>query len=118
MQPITTSAISSSTTPTSSARRATSSTTSTTTLREGTILSSTTIPSTRQLFPSPAPCPRIVSSGPIRVPTRGTLSCFTQNDFNAVRDQMRNEIICLTNVLQFMVNGSTNMKDVVASGNS
>ena len=52
------------------------------------------------------------------VPTRGTLSCFTQNDFNAVRDQMRNEIIYLTNVLQFMVNGSTNMKDVVASGNS
>jgi hypothetical protein len=48
---------------------------------------------------------------------RGTLACFTQNDFNAVRDQMRNEIVYLTNVLQFMVNGSTNMKDVVASGN-
>src|SRR5580692_10302106 len=51
------------------------------------------------------------------VPTRGTLSCFTQNDFNAVRAQMHNEIVYLTNVLQFMVNGSTNMKDVVASGN-
>jgi len=49
--------------------------------------------------------------------TRGTLSCFTQNDFNAVRAQMHNEIVYLTNVLQFMVNGSTNMKDVVASGN-
>ena len=48
---------------------------------------------------------------------RGTLACFTQNDFNAVRAQMHNEIVYLTNVLQFMVNGSTNMKDLVASGN-
>ena len=51
------------------------------------------------------------------VPSRGTLACFTQNDFNAVRAQMHNEIVYLTNVLQFMVNGSTNMKDLVASGN-
>jgi hypothetical protein len=50
------------------------------------------------------------------VPVRGALACFTQNDFNAVRDQMHNEILYLTNVLQFMVNGSTNMKDIVASG--
>jgi hypothetical protein len=50
------------------------------------------------------------------VPGRGTLACFTQNDFNAVRAQMHNEIVYLTNVLQYMVNGSTNMKDIVASG--
>ncbi len=48
---------------------------------------------------------------------RGALSCFTQNDFNAVVAQMHNEIVYLTNVLQFMVTGSTNMKDLVASGN-
>jgi hypothetical protein len=34
-----------------------------------------------------------------------------------LRAQMHNEIVYLTNVLQFMVNGSTNMKDLVASGN-
>jgi hypothetical protein len=48
----------------------------------------------------------------------GVQTCFTQNDFNAVRAQMHNEIVYLTNVLQFMVTGSTNLKDVVASGNS
>jgi hypothetical protein len=48
---------------------------------------------------------------------RGTLACFTKNDFNAVVGQMHNEMVYLTNVLQFMVTGSTNMKDLVASGN-
>jgi hypothetical protein len=48
----------------------------------------------------------------------GIQTCFTQNDFNAVRAQMHNEIVYLTNVLQFMVTGSTNLKEVVASGNS
>ncbi|SDF05562.1 Ig-like domain-containing protein [Terriglobus roseus] len=43
---------------------------------------------------------------------------FTQNDFQAVQAQLFNEIVYLTNTLQFMVTGSTNMKDVVAAGSS
>jgi Bacterial Ig-like domain (group 3) len=51
-------------------------------------------------------------------PLDGTILTFTQNDFNAVKTQLHNEVVDLTNVLLFMVNGSTNMKDVVAAGNS
>jgi hypothetical protein len=66
-------------------------------------------------FPGSSPTDCFQWADPVLA--RGALACFTQNDFNAVRAQMHNEIIYLTNVLQFMVNGSTNMKDVVASGN-
>ena len=45
-------------------------------------------------------------------------SYLTQNDFNAVRTQLHNEVVDLTNVLLYMVDGSTNMKDIIASGNS
>ena len=66
-------------------------------------------------FPGSSPTDCYLWTDPVQ--GRGTLACFTQNDFNAVRAQMHNEIVYLTNVLQFMVNGSTNMKDLVASGN-
>ena len=45
------------------------------------------------------------------------LPCFTQQDLHAVAAQLSTEIVDLDNVLVFMVNGSTNMKDVVATGN-
>ncbi|MDW5266817.1 MULTISPECIES: Ig-like domain-containing protein [Acidobacteriaceae] len=45
-------------------------------------------------------------------------STFTVSDFNAVKTQMSLEVICLTNSLQYLVTGSTNLKDVVASGNA
>jgi hypothetical protein len=51
-------------------------------------------------------------------PLDNTTLVFTQNDFMAVQMQIHNEIVDLTNVLLFMVNGSTNMKDVIAAGNS
>jgi len=47
-----------------------------------------------------------------------TLPCFTANDFSAVANQVSVEVVDLVNVLQFMVNGSTNMKDIVAGGNA
>jgi hypothetical protein len=43
---------------------------------------------------------------------------FTENDFLAVRNQLSSEIHYLTDSLQFLVTGSTNMKDVIAGGNS
>ena len=46
------------------------------------------------------------------------LPCFTQQDLRAVATQLSAEVVDLDNVLQFMVTGSTNMKDVVASGNA
>jgi hypothetical protein len=49
--------------------------------------------------------------------TNKQLACFTQQDFSAVAQQLSTEIVDLDNILQYMVNGSTNMKDVVASGN-
>jgi hypothetical protein len=45
-------------------------------------------------------------------------SSFTVNDFNAVKAQLSLEVIYLTNTLQYLVTGSTNMKDVVAAGNA
>ncbi len=51
-------------------------------------------------------------------PDQSTSLSFTQNDFNSVKAQLHNEIVDLTNVLLYMVTGSTNMKDVVAAGNS
>ena len=45
------------------------------------------------------------------------LPCFTQQDLQAVASQLSTEIVDLDNVLVFMVTGSTNMKDVVATGN-
>ncbi len=48
----------------------------------------------------------------------GTTLTFTENDFNAVKAQLHNELVDLNNVLTYMVNGSTNVKDVVAAGNS
>ena len=49
--------------------------------------------------------------------TNTALPCFTQQDLKAVAIQLSAEVVDLDNVLQFMVTGSTNMKDVVASGN-
>jgi hypothetical protein len=51
-------------------------------------------------------------------PLDGTVLTFTQNDFNAVKTQLHNEVVDLTNVLLYMVDGSANMKDIIASGNS
>jgi hypothetical protein len=49
-------------------------------------------------------------------PVTGQSLTFTENDFLVVKYTMRNEIINFDNVLLFMVNGSTNMKDIIASG--
>jgi hypothetical protein len=43
---------------------------------------------------------------------------FTMNDFIAARKQTSIEVIYLTNALQFLVTGSTNMKSVIAGGSS
>jgi hypothetical protein len=45
-------------------------------------------------------------------------SSFTVSDFNAVKAQLSLEVIYLTNTLQFLVTGSTNLKDVVSAGNA
>jgi hypothetical protein len=50
-------------------------------------------------------------------PDGKTLS-FTQQEFNSVKYQMHNEVVALTNVLTYLVTGSTNFKDLVAAGNS
>jgi Bacterial Ig-like domain (group 3) len=49
--------------------------------------------------------------------TNQPLDCFTPQDLQAVAQQLSTEIVDLDNVLQFMVTGSTNMKDVVTTGN-
>jgi hypothetical protein len=49
--------------------------------------------------------------------TNAAAPCFTQQDLKAVASQLSTEIVDLDNVLVFMVTGSTNMKDVVATGN-
>jgi len=49
--------------------------------------------------------------------TNSTLPCFTQQDLSTVAQQVHTEIVDFDNVLQYMVNGSTNMKDIVAAGN-
>jgi hypothetical protein len=43
---------------------------------------------------------------------------FTQNDFIAMRAQISTEIHYLTDTLQYLVTGSTNMKDIISGGNS
>jgi hypothetical protein len=43
-------------------------------------------------------------------------SSFTVSDFNAVKAQLSLEVIYLTNTMQYLVTGSTNLKDVVTSG--
>jgi Bacterial Ig-like domain (group 3) len=43
---------------------------------------------------------------------------FTQNDFVAMRTQISTEIHYLTDTLQYLVTGSTNMKDIISGGNS
>lgn len=43
---------------------------------------------------------------------------FTVNDFNAVRQQTTLEVRYLTNVLQYFVTGSTNMRDAIVGGNA
>ncbi len=50
--------------------------------------------------------------------TSALLSCFSQNDFNAVAKQVSAEVVDLVNVLNFMVDGPVNLKDTVASGNA
>lgn len=45
-------------------------------------------------------------------------SSFTLSDFNAEKLQLSLEVTYLTNTLQYLVTGSTNLKDVVASGNA
>ncbi|WP_074652503.1 Ig-like domain-containing protein [Terriglobus roseus] len=43
---------------------------------------------------------------------------FTENDFLAMRQQLSTEIHDLTDTLQYMITGSTNMKDIISGGNS
>jgi hypothetical protein len=45
-------------------------------------------------------------------------SSFTANDFNAVKQQLSVEVLYLTNVMTYLVTGSSNLKDIVAAGNS
>jgi hypothetical protein len=45
------------------------------------------------------------------------LTPFTAADQAAVAAQLRIELVYLYNVLQYMVNGTPNMKDIVASAN-
>jgi hypothetical protein len=51
-------------------------------------------------------------------PVTSASTTFSANDLAAVGQQLSAEVIDLTNILQFMVSGSTNQKDVVASGNA
>lgn len=53
-----------------------------------------------------------------QAPGDSTTSTFSNSDFTAVQNQMSLEVQYLTNTLQFLVTGSTNMKDVVAAGNA
>jgi hypothetical protein len=53
-----------------------------------------------------------------QAPGDSATSSFTAGDFNAVKAQMSLEVQYLTNTLQFLVTGSTNMKDVIAAGNA
>lgn len=48
--------------------------------------------------------------------TNTALDCFTSQDFQATASQVSAEVIYLDNVLQFMVTGTVNMKDVVVLG--
>lgn len=48
----------------------------------------------------------------------GTTLNFTQQEFNSVKSQLHNETVDLNNVLSLFVSGSTNLKDVIAAGNS
>jgi len=48
----------------------------------------------------------------------GTQLNFTVSEFADARYQLHNEIADLTNVLTYFVTGSTNLKDLVAAGNS
>lgn len=50
-------------------------------------------------------------------PVTNSAMSFTPQDFSAVASQMSTEVVDLVNVLQFMVTGSTNLKDIVAAGN-
>lgn len=61
-------------------------------------------------------CSRVVS-GTCYLDTMGSIS-FTTQDFQAVQKQLSLEIQYLTNTLQFLVTGSTNMKDIVGAGNA
>lgn len=61
-------------------------------------------------------CSRVVS-GTCFLDTMGGIS-FTTQDFQAVQNQLSLEIQYLTNTLQFLVTGSTNMKDIVGAGNA
>jgi hypothetical protein len=53
-----------------------------------------------------------------QAPGDSAASSFTLSDFNAEKAQLSLEVIYLTNTLQYLVTGSTNLKDVVASGNA
>jgi hypothetical protein len=48
----------------------------------------------------------------------GTTFSFTQQEFDSVKYQVHNEVVALTNVLTYLVTGSTHFKDLVAAGNS
>lgn len=43
---------------------------------------------------------------------------FSQNDFKAVTAQVSTEVLYLSNVVNFMLTGPVNMKDMIASGNA
>ncbi len=51
-------------------------------------------------------------------PVSGQQYVFSPLDYAAVKYQLHLEVIDLVNVLQFMVSGSVNMKDIIAAGNA
>ncbi len=51
-------------------------------------------------------------------PVSGQSVTFSLSDFQTMAVQLHIELIYLYNTLQYMVDGSTNMKDIVASGSS
>ena len=53
-----------------------------------------------------------------QAPGDSTPSSFTTADFAAVKMQVSQEVTYLTNTLQYLATGSTNLKDVVASGSA
>ncbi|MBS1849896.1 MAG: Ig-like domain repeat protein [Acidobacteria bacterium] len=68
-------------------------------------------------LPAPTSANNYCFAGPPDAPYSSP-ACFTQNDFTTVRQQVHVEVVYLTNVLNYMVSGPVNMKDIVATGGS
>ncbi len=72
-------------------------------------------------YPNPkVACSQVDSQGNCtwNDPISGQQYVFSAADYGAVKYQMHLEITNLVNVLQYMVNGSVNMKDIIAAGNA